>query len=146
MDFQTLHRNFGSLISELNELVLKSAMELKSNMADLNVKQLEKGIGTDDKKLEPSYQNLEYAKAKKSMGSIAPLMTPDLKLTGSFHSGIEAIKKGEAILMWSTDEKTPKLDKKYPKSLGLNKSSKTEMKPELLEKLLKNSRTILHKE
>ena len=146
MDFAKLHRNFTELISELNELVLKSAMELKSNMADLNVKQMEDGVGYDDKPIRPEYQSKEYAKAKKAIGAKPPLGTPNLKLTGAFHSGVEAIKKGKAIVMWSTDEKTEKLDRKYPKALGLNKKSKTENKPDLIETMLKRSRQILHKE
>ena len=146
MDFAKLHRNFTELIDSLEELVIESAMELKSSLADLNVKQMEEGTGSDDKPIRPEYQNKNYAKSKKSIGSKAPLGTPDLKLTGSFHSGVEAIKKGKAIVMWSTDEKTEKLDRKYPKALGLNKKSKTENKPDLIETMLKRSRQILHKE
>ena len=146
MDFAKLHRNFAELIENLNKLVLNSAMELKSSLADLNVKQMEQGIGSDDKAITPEYASIEYAKLKKSIGSAAPEGTPDLKITGEFHRGVEAIKKGEAILMWSTDEKTPKLDKKYPKALGLNKKSKAELKPDLLEVMVREARKTLHKE
>jgi len=146
MNFAKLQRNFAELIERVDELVLKSAMELKSSLADLNVKQMEKGIDSDDNPIEPPYATLEYSKLKKAIGSQAPEGTPDLKVTGEFHRGVEAIKKGNAILMWSTDEKTPKLDRKYPKALGLNKKSKTELKPDLIEVLQKEARTILHKE
>lgn len=146
MNFAKLHRNFTTLIESLDKIVLDSAMELKSSLADLNVKQLENGKGYDDQDLKPEYQSNNYAKLKKSIGSKARKGTPDLKLTGAFHSGIEAIRKEKAIVMWSTDEKTEKLDAKYPKALGLGKKSKTELKPDLTEKMIKNSRVILHKE
>lgn len=146
MDFSKLHRNFTTLIESLDKIVLDSAMELKSSLADLNVKQLEKGKGTDDEDLKPEYAETSYAKLKKAWGSQAPEGTPDLKVTGAFHSGIEAVRKEKAIVMWSTDDKTAKLDAKYPKALGLSKKSKTELKPDLTEKLIKNSRVILHKE
>lgn len=146
MDFAKLHRNFTELIEKLDDLVLKSAMELKNSLADLNVKQMEDGVGYDDQPITPEYQSKDYAKLKKSIGAKPPLGTPDLKVTGAFHSGVEAIKKDKAIVMWSTDEKTAKLDRKYPKALGLNKKSKTELKPDLIEVMLKETRTILHKE
>ena len=146
MDFAKLHNNFTELIDNLDRLVIKSAMELKSSLADLNVKQLEQGKGSDDANLEPEYASSSYAKLKKAWGSQAPTGTPDLKVTGAFHSGIEAIDKGKAIVMWSKDSKTAKLDKKYPKALGLNKASKTELKPDLIEKMVKEARKTLHKE
>lgn len=146
MDFAKLHRNFQELIGSLDRLVIQSAMELKSSIADLNVKQLEQGKGSDDANLEPEYASSSYAKLKKAWGSQAPEGTPNLKVTGAFHSGIEAIDKGKAIVMWSTDEKTAKLDKKYPKALGLNKASKTELKPDLIEVMVKEARKTLHKE
>lgn len=146
MDFAKLQRNFAALSEQLDKIVLDSAMELKSSLADLNVKQMEKGIGSDDEPIKPEYQSAEYAKAKKAIGSQAPSGTPDLKVTGAFHSGVEAIKKDKAIVMWSTDEKTPKLDKKYPKALGLSRKSRTELKPDLIEVIQKNARLILHKE
>jgi hypothetical protein len=145
MDFATLHRNFANLIESLDKLVLDSAMELKSTMADLNVKQLEKGIGYDGELIDRKYESLEYAKLKRKIGSKAPEGTPDLKLTGAFHSGIEAVRKDKAIVMWSTDEKTAKLDNKYPKALGLSKKSITELKPDLTEVMIKKGRLILHK-
>lgn len=146
MDFAKLHWNFTKLIEDLDKLVLESAMELKSSLADLNVKQMEDGVGYDDKPIRPEYQSKKYAKSKKSIGSKAPLGTPDLKLTGSFHSGVEAVNKGKAIVMWSTDEKTAKLDAKYPKALGINKKSKEELKPDLLGIMLNEARKTLHKE
>lgn len=144
LTFAKLHRNFTTLIESLDKIVLDSAMELKSSLADLNVKQLEKGKGSDDEDLKPEYAETSYAKLKKAWGSQAPKGTPDLKVTGAFHSGIEAVRKEKAIVMWGTDEKTPKLDAKYKKALGLSKKSREELKPDLTEVLIKNSRAILH--
>jgi hypothetical protein len=146
MDFKTLHRNFLTLIESLEDTVLDSAMEQKNAMADLNVKQMEGGIGYDGKLIKPSYASFEYGKAKKAMGSIAPLMTPDLKLTGSTHEKTEAVRKSKAIAMMSTDEKYPELNDKYVTAWGLTKVSIEDLKPDNLESLLKKSRLILHRE
>ena len=138
MNFTTLQRNVDRVIENLDSLVLDSAMELKQTMADLNVKQLEQGLRSDGKKITPKYQSKAYAKAKKAQGAIPSEGTPDLKLTGAFHSGIYAEKKGkEYIYLWSTDEKTDKLNAKYAKTFGLTTDSIGILKPDTTEILLK---------
>ena len=136
MNFVTFERNLKGFIDNLDKLVLDSAMELKDSIADLNVKQLEEGKRVDGGNIIPEYQSEAYAKAKKSIGAKPPLYTPDLKLTGAYHSGIYAFRGSGFIGTWSTDEKVDKLNAKYPKHLGLTVDSIEVMKPDVLDKLL----------
>lgn len=145
MNFSTLQRNVERVVDNFTNLVLDSAMAHSEAIADLNVKQLEEGKRIDGNSIVPEYQSDLYAKAKKSIGAKPPIYTPDLKLTGSFHSGIYAEKKADYIYTWSTDEKTDKLNSKYKKIFGLTFDSKLYFKPILLEELLKRTRDELHK-
>lgn len=133
MNFQTLQRNVESVIENLNSIVLDSAMELKDSIADLNVKQLEEGKRVDDASIIPEYQSQDYAKAKKAIGAKPPLYTPDLKLTGAYHSGIYAFRGSGFIGTWSTDKKVDKLNSDYPKHLGLTVDSIATLKPDLTQ-------------
>lgn len=138
----TLQKNWQRVIDNLDTIVLDSAMELKNTIADLNVKQLEKGLRSDGKKITPKYNTRNknaYLKFKKSIGIVPQDGTPDLKVEGNFHAGIYAEKKGkEYIYLWSTDEKADKLNAKYAKIYGLTTDSIGILKPDLTEIVLKN--------
>lgn len=139
MHIITLQQNVERVIENLNKLVLDSAMELKETIADLNVKQLEQGKRSDGEDIEPEYASLEYAKGKKAIGAIPPQGTPDLKVTGEFHSGFYAAKKSdEYIYTWSTDSKANKLNAKYAKIYGLTIDSIGILKPDLQHVIVKN--------
>ena len=80
----------------------------------------------------------EYAQLKISMGSKAPLGTPNLNFEGDFYEGIysEPGKDG-GIFISSTDSKTGKLTGKYGTNIfGLTAKSKTEFKTVSLPGLL----------
>ena len=145
MNFSTLQRNVERVVDNFTNLVLESAMAHSEAIADLNVKQLEEGKRIDGGSIIPEYQSDVYAKAKKAIGAKPPLYTPDLKLTGAFHSGIYADRKQNYIYTWSTDGKTDKLNRDYKKIFGLTFDSKLYFKPILLEELLKRTRDELHK-
>ena len=145
MNFFTLQRNVERVVDNFTELVLDSAMAHSDVIADLNVQQLEEGKRIDGNSIIPEYQSDVYAKAKKSIGAKPPIGTPDLKLTGSFHSGIYADKRGSYIYTYSSDEKADRLNAKYRKIFGLTFDSKIYFKPILLDELLKRTRDELHK-
>lgn len=133
MDFETLGNNVSRVIKNLENIVLSSAMELKETIADLNVKQLEEGKRSDGANIVPEYQSDIYAKSKKSIGAKPALGTPDLKLTGDFHSGIYADRKTDYIFTYSKDSKADKLNSKYRQIFGLTAESIAELKPDLTE-------------
>jgi hypothetical protein len=146
MNFTQLQQNVERVISELDTIVLDSAMVLKSTIADLNVKQLEQGKRIDGENIIPKYESPIYDKAKKDIGSISPPMVPDLKLEGNFHKGIYAGKKSkDYIYTWSSDEKADKLNAKYKKIFGLTKDSILQLKPDLHSELYKRLLNELHK-
>jgi hypothetical protein len=121
-------------------------MVFADTMADLNVKQLEEGKRYDGKNIIPKYATNEYATFKKAIGAKPAKFTPDLKVTGEFHSSIYPVQKKDVIIMDATDEKKFKLEKKYDKILGLTKQSKADMKPDVLDELLKRTRDELFKD
>lgn len=137
--------NVERIVNSFNDLVLESAMAHSEVIADLNVKQLEEGKRIDGNSIIPEYQSDLYAKAKKAIGAKPPIGTPDLKLTGSFHAGIYADKKGNYIYTYSSDEKSDRLNAKYRKIFGLTFDSKVYFKPILLDELLKRTRDELQK-
>ena len=137
--------NVERIVNSFNDLVLESAMAHSEVIADLNVKQLEEGKRIDGNSIIPEYQSDLYAKAKKAIGAKPPIGTPDLKLTGSFHAGIYADKKGNYIYTYSSDEKADRLNAKYRKIFGLTFDSKVYFKPILLDELLKRTRDELQK-
>lgn len=145
MTFTTLQKNFARVIEKFETLVLESAMEHKESIADLNVGQLEQGKRVDGKNIVPKYATDAYATFKKAIGAIPPKWTPDLKVTGDFHSSIYPIIKGDAIINTTDLDYGQKLDKRYDKILGLSKQSIAELKPDLLDTLLKNTRNELYK-
>lgn len=130
MNFIDLQRNVQYVVDNLNTIVIDSAMQLDTVIADLNTKQLEQGKRADGKNIIPGYKRESYANFKKSIGAKPKKWTPDLKLSGDFHAGIYAFKKGDMIHIDSTDPKSSNLQGKYEKIFGLNKDSKTEFMPE----------------
>lgn len=140
MNFVELQANVQNVIDNLNAIVLDAAMELDTLIADLNTKQLEEGKRADGKNIEPKYESNVYANYKKSIGGKPQKGVPDLKLTGDFHAGIYAFKQNEVILITSSDEKSPALERKYDMIFGLNNNSLKEFKPELTFVLQKNIR------
>lgn len=143
MDFTTFNERLKKVISNFDSIVLESAMEVESSIVDLQVKQLEEGKTYKDQPIKPAYQSDVYATTKKAIGAKPPKGTPDLKLTGDFHSGVYAnyYKGAKVIETFSKDEKAPRLTEKYKDIWGLTKKNQAELNKEIepvLQKRLKN--------
>jgi hypothetical protein len=144
MNFSELYKNFVRVASELPAIVLESAMEVKETIADLQVSQLVEGKTEKNTSIQPKYQSKVYAQMKKAIGAKPRLGTPDLKVTGDFHSGIYAKVEKDYIVTDSTDSKTGKLTDKYPDIWGLTKRNQAELNKEIkpvLQKRLRNEIT-----
>lgn len=127
MDFEILHNNFQRVLSNLDDIVLESAMENETSIADLNTNQLSKGLTNAGELINPEYASDGYAILKKAEGGQAPLYTPDLHDTGDFYHGFFAKITDKAIVIDSTDSKSDDLKAKYKGIMGLNDESLKEL-------------------
>lgn len=106
--------DFIKRVNNLNakDLIVKAASSNTEELADQNVINLDSGLLSTGKNISPKYETDAYANFKKSIGSkVSP--TPNLKLTGDFHSGVFAKSQGDKIMFGSSDEKEGKLQDKY---------------------------------
>jgi hypothetical protein len=146
MTIATLQRNVASVIKNIDELVLGSAMENDNIIVDLNTSQLSEGLRSDGGQIEPEYFSPVYAKFKKAIGAKPPLGTPNLFLEGNFYRGFYAKKVNDWIEIHSSDWKEKKLREKYSDEIfGLTESNKSELSKLSLPNLLKNIRNELYK-
>lgn len=137
MDFTTLQKRLSGTIGKLDDMALDSAMDVKDTIADLNVEQLEQGRTVENKPIRPEYQSETYATYKKAIGAKPRKFTPDLKVSGDFHSSIYAKRYNRLIETDSNDWKAQKLIEKYPNIMGLTKKNQAELNQEILPKLTK---------
>lgn len=71
------------------------------------------------------YQSEKYAEKKYALNPLAGFGIIDLRLEGSFYGGATAKVRGDLIVISSTDEKDPKLEAAYGKSIwGLTDDNK----------------------
>jgi len=124
--FRSLHKSVNTIVRNLNKVAKNAINENLSVMADMNREQLELGINAEDGDVG-FYRSLSYARLKKSIGSRSPFGIADLKLTGDFHSGIFARRRGDDLIFGSTDGKTADLVSRYGPILGLTKESQTDV-------------------
>jgi hypothetical protein len=129
--FDELHRNLESVISSLDKIMVEAMVENQDQIIDLNISQLEDGLTREGTAIIPEYESDDYAKAKKSIGSRAPLGTPNLKLEGNFYSGFygEPYISGESsgLFVDSRDEKAEKLENKYSGIYGIAPQNNDEL-------------------
>jgi hypothetical protein len=137
MDFTEFRSRLARVIDNLDQMALDSAMDVKETIADLNVEQLESGITNKGKPIRPKYRSKLYAQYKKAIGAKPALYTPDLKVTGEFHSSIYAKRYPQLIETNSDDKKAGKLIEKYPDILGLTSKSQKDLNKEILPNLNK---------
>lgn len=97
--------DWKAIRKELPTIVAIAGEKNKEELADINVSQLDQGLLSTGKSITPKYSP-NYAIAKG-------FETPNLKLTGDFHSGVFVERKGSRLLFDSSDDKTPDLEKKY---------------------------------
>jgi hypothetical protein len=139
MTLSSLQKGTENVIQTMDELVLRSAMQNESIIVDLNTKNLSEGKDVNGNPIQPSYASPKYAQYKQSLGSLAPMGTPDLKLTGDYYSGKYLQKMNEGWLeMHSTDWKEKQLNAKYGEIEGLPKDSIKEANEYILPDLIKN--------
>ena len=112
-------KDVDNVLINLNSISVEAIMENKAEIIDLNTSQLSIGLNAQGEQISPEYQNPDYAKLKKSIGSKASLGIPDLKLEGDFYSGFDIVKRGDMAWIDSKDEKTPKLERKYDFIFGI---------------------------
>lgn len=124
--FKSLQKSVNTIVRNLNKVAKNAINENLSVMADMNREQLTFGYNTEGGAVG-LYRSEAYARLKKSIGSRSPFGTVDLKLTGDFHSGIFASRRGDDLIFGSTDGKTADLVSRYGPILGLTKESQTDV-------------------
>lgn len=140
-------RVFTMTVAEFNTKlsgidILKESQDaieaVKEIIADLNIEQFKQGKRADGTFM-PDYSPVSVSVYGKPEGPIR------LYETGSFYSGITVKVEGKVIVLDSTDEKTPMLEKRYIKGsfsneggelFGLTDESKEELIPDLLPVLI----------
>lgn len=105
-------------------IIIDFFLENEAEVIDLNIDQLRRGITSEGKLIEPEYVSDIYAEFKQSIGSQAPLGTPDLILEGNFIDGWYLERRGNNLLFDSRDPKTPDLDNKYEGIFKLTEENK----------------------
>jgi len=132
MLFARIKKASDNIVKNLSKEADKAVNNNLSTMRDLNVEQMEQGINSDGKEIG-QYRSEPYAKLKKAIGSRAPFGTPDLKLTGAFHSGTFTKKTGKNLIFGSTDKKSSDLSGKYGSEIfGLTKSNQTDVTDQII--------------
>ena len=101
MELEKLYKNTLEISKSLPTLTAIAGEKNKEELADLNVSQMEKGIGGDGKKIKPDYS--------PNYGAFKGFKTPNLKLTGDYHSSIEVLRKGNKLLFGSDDAGSDKV-------------------------------------
>jgi hypothetical protein len=125
MIFEELHNNIQLVIDNLDNIMIEAMVENKESIIDLNVSQILEGKKGDGNKIEPEYALKDYADLKKSMGSKAPLGTPDLNLEGNFTEGFYnegytgSNFESSGLFIDSHDSKADKLFSKYSGIIGI---------------------------
>jgi len=132
-----LERKFWELINGRTERFVEEVADTKRElMADLNRAQLNEGIDSRGRRIEPPYTP-RTVKIKTIKGQ--PTNKVMLLDTGRFQSLIKAQKHNKAYYMESSDDKTEKLVNKYGEDIeGLTDENKdlvaASMKEPLIEK------------
>lgn len=123
MTIKELRKRSNRFVSQFDK---HSADAVKSNgdfIVALNRSQMEQGLTSKDVGIYPGYRSKYYAFKKANMGSKAPMGTPDLKLTGSFHAKMYLRVVKPEYEISSRDKKTTMLEDNYPDIFGLTPES-----------------------
>jgi len=118
-----LHRRVKSLNQSIRHDVEGIVKKTSYEMTTLNQNQLfNYGIGSDGLKLAP-YKNKYYAQEKNYMNRRPGLGIPDLRLSGQYYNGMNVIVENYTYKITSSDSKADKLERMYPKAMGLTTPS-----------------------
>ena len=125
MLFQNIKKVADDIVKGANKAMYKALDDNLSTMADANREQLTFGIDSTGNEIKPLYRSEPYARLKKALGSRSPFGTPDLKLSGAFHSGIFSKRNNKTIVFGGRDSKTGDLTSKYGDNiLGLTEENR----------------------
>ena len=123
--------------SGINDLIKIIVNDNSDFFEDTLTDQMLEGLDGNGNAINPKYRSDTYARVKQFLNSKPSFGTPDLKLTGSFHKGIQLLLRGENIEFTSTDGKTADLTYKYgDEILELNDVSIELIQNELILPLL----------
>ncbi len=111
--------------------------ETTADFENIQRDQLLSGKANTGKEIAPRYRRRKYADAKHDMNPLPGYGIPDLKLTGSFHRGIDVKAGRESFNIISTDKKAIELEQKYSDIFGLGGKFKSEYIKENLAPALK---------
>lgn len=116
-------------------IAIQSIEETKEAIADLNAEQLYAGKRKDGSDITPEYSE-RTKEIKREKGQPTDRVT--LRDTGAFYMGLRVDVQGEDVKVYSTDEKSDDLFKKYATKtkniFGLNPQYKGEYIREVLKK------------
>lgn len=141
--FNDISGKISSVLDSMDEILVQGMVENSAEIIDMNVSQLEEGIGSDGAQVG-EYASDEYSKLKQSMGSKAPLGIVDTKLTGSFHEGfytetyIGSNLGSSGLFINSRDNKTESLEGKYSNLFGISPDNTDEVQNLLTDGILNN--------
>ena len=145
MIFRELQNIVDKVITNLDEIVVDSMVEEEASIIDINVSQLEEGIGSDGTQVG-EYASDEYAAIKQALGSKAPPGVVDTKLSGDFHDGFHvepfqgSTPGNSGVLIDSRDEKTDKLERKYSDLFGIAPQNIPDLAEDIVENIQKRIR------
>ena len=101
-ELEKLYINLAQIQRTLPVLTAQSGEKNSDWLAELNVSQMNEGIGGDGRKIRPIYSK-PYAIEKG-------FETPNLKVKGNYHESINVKAAGERMLFFSNDSDTDKID------------------------------------
>ena len=138
--FEQIRANISNIETNLGNMLVQAMVENESQIVDLNISQIEQGVGADGAILG-EYASAEYADLKQSMGSQAPPGVVDLKLTGDFLEAFYAEPyvgsdiDSSGLFIDSRDEKTEMLESKYTQIFGIAPDNVDQVQDLILESL-----------
>lgn len=112
---QKYYNQLDEIEKGLEQEAYKILAEVQDQITALNTGQLLKGLTPQGQRLTPKYSRVRYARAKNQANPLPGLGTPDLKLTGKFHSEFYLTAKNKEFSLYSSDFKEEFLVKRYGK-------------------------------
>jgi hypothetical protein len=147
--FEELKKKLIVLRDSMPEAILTLLQYESDVIVGMNVGQLRQGKRKDNSLITPKLRSRKYSKEKKSKGGGAPFGTPDLIDRGDFAKSYYTKKTKDTLIIDATDEKTPKLVKKYSTKkaniMGLDTENMKELRNIIKPKLQNGTRKYIQK-
>jgi len=136
MDFTQLSNKLKSI--DILKMMDKAVLANKEEILDANTSQLSKGKLSNENDIRPKYSTKEYAQFKIALGSKAPFQTPNLLVTGEFYGGFYMKVDNDGYEVGSNVGHADSLQTQYGSEIfGLTNKSKSDLKPQIKETLVK---------